>query len=71
MKKRFFYEMSEIYEKVLVLQVLSKSRSIFCEKSLFFFRKWGELYEQVQVLQLSSKSRSIFFEKSMVFLTRR
>ena len=51
-------------EKVMVLEVSSKSRSIFIEKTLVFKAKWGELYESVLVLQTSSKSRSISFKKN-------
>ena len=30
---------SDMFEKSIGLQVFSKSRSIFCEKSLFFIKK--------------------------------
>ena len=38
-----------MYEKILILQVFSKSRSIFIEKTLVFEEKWGELYKKVFV----------------------
>ena len=51
----------ESYEKVLVLQVPSKSRSVFIEKYFVYFTKWCESCEKVGVLQLSSKSLTFFY----------
>ena len=61
---------SAVYEKVLVLQVPSKSLTSVVEKALVFNAKRSEMYEQIIVLHVSIKSLSIFIEITCVLKTK-
>ena len=55
-----------MYEKVFVLQISSKSVSVFIEKAFVFKATWCEMYEKVFVLQDPEKIGQISLKKQKI-----